>query len=225
MNRDGELTNLKAKEDYKVTSAGTEAQWKENHYVLDAENFETEGNYSVIFSTQDEAGNAMNNTSVKKSNQNLPIEFAVDKTAPTVVISGVEDRGSYRSAERTMTVDAKDNLALDEVIVTVDGESQTYKAEELAEIDGIIDVVIASANNFQEIEVTASDAAGNVLGQKEVNDKGQPVTLSVLVTPNIVVQYYMNKPLFFGSIIGVLVIAGVIIFLVVRKSRKNEGKR
>lgn len=225
VNRDGELTNLKAKEDYKVTSAGTEAQWKENHYVLDAENFETEGNYSVIFSTQDEAGNAMNNTSVKKSNQNLPIEFAVDKTAPTVVISGVEDRGSYRSAERTMTVDAKDNLALDEVIVTVDGESQTYKAEELAEIDGIIDVVIASANNFQEIEVTASDAAGNVLGQKEVNDKGQPVTLSVLVTPNIVVQYYMNKPLFFGSIIGVLVIAGVIIFLVVRKSRKNEGKR
>ena len=225
VNRDGELTNLKSKEDYKVTSAGTEAQWKENHYVLDAENFETEGNYSVIFSTQDEAGNAMNNTSVKKSNQNLPIEFAVDKTAPTVVISGVEDRGSYRSAERTMTVDAKDNLALDEVIVTVDGESQTYKAEELAEIDGIIDVVIASANNFQEIEVTASDAAGNVLGQKEVNDKGQPVTLSVLVTPNIVVQYYMNKPLFFGSIIGVLVIAGVIIFLVVRKSRKNEGKR
>ena len=85
--------------------------------------------------------------------------------------------------------------------------------------------MIASANNFQEIEVTASDAAGNVLGQKEVNDKGQPVTLSVLVTPNIVVQYYMNKPLFFGSIIGVLVIAGVIIFLVVRKSRKNEGKR
>lgn len=225
VNRDGELTNLKAKEDYKVTSAGTETQWKENHYVLDADNFETEGNYSVIFSTQDEAGNAMNNTSVKKSNQNLPIEFAVDKTAPTVVISGVEDRGSYRSAQRTMTVDAKDNLALDEVTVSVDGESQTYKAEELAEIEGIIDVVIASANNFQEIEVTASDAAGNALGQKEVNDKGQPVTLSVLVTPNIMVQYYTNKPFFFGSTIGVLAIAGGIIFLVVRKRRKNEGKR
>lgn len=220
VNRDGELTNLKAKEDYKVTSAVTEAQWKENHYVLDAENFETEGNYFVIFSTQDEAGNVMNNTSVKKNNQNLPIEFAVDKTAPTVVISGVEDRGSYRSAERTMTVDAKDNLALDEVTVSVDGESQTYKAEELAEIDGIIDVVIASANNFQEIEVTASDAAGNVLGQKQINGKGRPVIVRILVTPNALIQYYMNKPLFFGTIMGAVVIAGMIIFLIERK-RKN----
>lgn len=83
-----------------MTDFGTKAQWKARHYVLKAENFETEGNYSVIFSTKDEAGNAMNNTSVKRKGQNLPIEFAVDKTAPTIVITGVEDGGSYRSAER-----------------------------------------------------------------------------------------------------------------------------
>ena len=39
----------------------------------------------------------MNNTSVKKANKNLPIEFAVDKTAPTVVVSGVEDDAQYRA--------------------------------------------------------------------------------------------------------------------------------
>ena len=225
VNRDGELVNLKAKTDYTVTSSGTEAQWKENHYTMKAENFAQEGNYAVILSTQDEAANAMNNTSVKKSSGNLPIEFAVDKTAPTVVISGVEDGGSYRSAERTMTVDAKDNLALDEVSVDIDGNTTVYQAEELKETDGVIDVVIGSANDFQEIQVTASDAAGNVLGQKQVNGKGEPVALSVLVTPNVMVQYYMNKPLFFGSIIGVLAVAGIIIFLVWRKRQADKNGR
>ena len=83
---------------------------------------------------------------------------------------------------------------------------------------------IASANNFQQIEVTASDKAGNI--QKMVsNGNEQKESLSVLVTPNIMVQYYMNKPLFYGSIIGIVAVAGLIIFLVVWKRRKNEGKR
>ena len=221
VNRDGEMTNLKEKTDYKVTSSGTEAQWKENHYILDAENFATEGNYSVIFSTQDKAGNAMNNNSVKKSNRNLPIGFAVDKTAPTVVISGVEDGGSYRSAERTMTVDAKDNLALNEVIVSINGKRQIYNAEELAELDGIVNTVITSANNFQKIEVSAYDKAGNALGQKQIEGKSQPVTLSILVTPSLMVQYYMNKSLLFGSFIMIASTAGAAVFGMVRK-RKNR---
>lgn len=223
VNRDGNMESLKEKTDYEVTSSGTEAQWKANHYVLKADNFATEGNYSVIFSTQDKAGNTMNNTSVKQ-NKNLPIEFAVDKTAPTVVVSGVEDGGSYRSAEQTMTVDAKDNLALNEVVVSVDGTDTIYETDILAESNGVIDMPIASANNFQQIEVTASDKAGNI--QKMVsNGNEQKESLSVLVTPNIMVQYYMNKPLFYGSIIGIVAVAGLIIFLVVWKRRKNEGKR
>ena len=223
VNRDGNIENLKEKTDYEVTSSGTEAQWKANHYVLKADNFATEGNYSVIFSTQDKAGNTMNNTSVKK-NENLPIDFSVDKTAPTVVISGVEDGGSYRSAEQTMTVDAKDNLALNEVVVSVDGTDTIYETDILAESNGVIDMPIASANNFQQIEVTASDKAGNI--QKMIsNGDEQKESLSVLVTPNIMVQYYMNKPLFYGSIIGIVAVAGLTIFLVVWKRRKNEGKR
>lgn len=223
VNRDGEMTNLKEKTDYKVAGSETEAQWKEKHYILEAENFTIEGNYSVIFSTQDKAGNAMNNTSVKKSDQNLPVEFAVDKTAPTVVISGVEDGGFYRSAERTMTVDAKDNLALNEVMISVDGKSKTYRAGELKKTDGIIDIRIVRANNFQEIEVTASDAAGNVLGQKQIDGKGEPVTLSVLVTPNVIVQYYMKGSFLFGVIIMATAMAGAAVFLTVRK-KKMSGK-
>ena len=221
VNRDGSIENLKEKADYEVTGSGTEAQWKANHYTLKTDNFEIEGKYSVIFSTQDKAGNTMNNTSVKK-NENLPIDFAVDKTAPTVVVSGVEDGGSYRSAERTMTVDAKDNLALHEVVVSVDETDTTYGEEELTETDGVIDVPIASANYFQQITVTASDSAGNIQTMVS-NGTEQKESLSVLVTSNIMVQYYRNKPLFCGSIIGIAAAAGWIIFLAVWRRRRRSA--
>ena len=144
--------------------------------------------------------NTMNNTSVKKNNKNLPIEFTVDKTAPTVVVSGVEDGGQYRSAEKNMIVDAKDNLALAKVIISVDGEKTVYNAEKLRKLNGMIETAVSSANSWQNIEITSEDAAGNQLGQTEENDKAQPVVMKILVTSNIVIQYYMNKPLFLSLI-------------------------
>lgn len=106
VNCDGELASLKENTDFTVKTSGSEAQWKEAHYTIAKENFAKEGNYTVILNTQDEAQNSMNNTSVKKANKNLPIEFAVDKTAPTVVVSGVENDAQYRLVEKAMTVDA-----------------------------------------------------------------------------------------------------------------------
>lgn len=223
VNRDGELETLKEDQDYTVKSSGSDAQWKENHYVIDAENFAEEGNYNVIFNTRDRANNTMNNTSVKKSNKNLPIEFTVDKTAPTVVVSGIEDGGQYRLAEKNMTVDAKDNLALARVTISVDGKETVYDAEKLREINGIIETAVSSANSWQNIEITSEDAAGNQLGQTKENDKAQPVVMKILVTPNIVIQYYMNKPLFYGSIAAIAIMIGLIVFLIWRK-KKEETK-
>lgn len=221
VNRDGDLANLKENTDFTVKNSGSDAQWKEAHYVIAKNNFEEEGNYTVILNTQDKAQNSMNNTSVKKANKNLPIEFAVDKTAPTVVVSGVEDDAQYRAAERTMIVDAKDNLALTKVSISIDGEKTVYDGEELLKDNGVIETAVASANRWQSIEITAEDAAGNMLGQSEKALEGEPVVLRVLVTPNIVIQYYMNKPLFYGSIAAIVIMAGLIIFLVAKK-KKDE---
>lgn len=221
VNRDGELASLKENTDFTVKTSGSEAQWKEAHYTIAKENFAKEGNYTVILNTQDEAQNSMNNTSVKKANKNLPIEFAVDKTAPTVVVSGVENDAQYRSAEKTMTVDAKDNLALTKVAINIDGTETVYEGEELMKDNGVIEAAIASANRWQSIEITAEDAAGNVLGQSEQKLEGEPVVLRILVTPNIVIQYYMNKPLFYGSIAAVVVMLGLIVFLVWRKRQQK----
>lgn len=219
VNRDGDLASLKENTDFTVKNSGSDAQWKEAHYVIAKNNFEEEGNYTVILNTQDKAQNSMNNTSVKKANKNLPIEFAVDKTAPTVVVSGVEDDAQYRAAERAMIVDAKDNLALTKVSISIDGEKTVYDGEELLKDNGVIETAVASANRWQNIEITAEDAAGNVLGQSEKALEGEPVVLRVLVTPNIVIQYYMNKPLFYGSIAAIVIMAGLIIFLVAKKKK------
>lgn len=226
VNRDGDLANLKENTDFTVKNSGSDAQWKEAHYVIAKNNFEEEGNYTVILNTQDKAQNSMNNTSVKKANKNLPIEFAVDKTAPTVVVSGVEDDAQYRAAERTMIVDAKDNLALTKVSISIDGEKTVYDGEELLKDNGVIETAVASANRWQSIEITAEDAAGNMPGQSEKALEGEPVVLRVLVTPNIVIQYYMNKPLFYGSIAAIVIMAGLIIFLVAKKKKgKNKNSK
>ena len=164
VNCDGELASLKENTDFTVKTSGSEAQWKEAHYTIAKENFAKEGNYTVILNTQDEAQNSMNNTSVKKANKNLPIEFAVDKTAPTVVVSGVENDAQYRLVEKAMTVDAKDNLALTKVAINIDGIETVYEGEELMKDNGVIEASIASANRWQSIKIIAEDAAGNVLG-------------------------------------------------------------
>ena len=209
-----------------MKESGSEAQWKEYYYQIGAENFVEEGNYTLMISSQDKANNTTNNTSVKHAGKELPLAFTVDKTAPTVIVSGVEDGGQYRSAKRIMTVDAKDNLSLAEVEIAIDGKSTVYEAEELYETDGIISVDIGRSNKWQTIEIKARDAAGNDLGtlrseDGELTSKSAKVVMTVLVTPNVLVQYYMNKPVFFGSL-GVVVLAAALIILFILKRRKEE---
>lgn len=221
-NRDGELTNLKENTNYTVKKSGSEVQWKEYYYKLAADNFSEEGNYTVTLYSEDKAKNSMNNESVKKTGKKLPLEFTVDKTAPTVVVSGVEDGGQYRASNRSMTVDAKDNLALKEVSVTIDGETKTYRDEELRDLNGVIKTQINSANKWQNLEITAQDAAGNVLGQKKAGEKAQPLVMAVLVTPNVIVQYYMNKPVFFGSLGVLAALAAVIAVIIMKRKQQNR---
>lgn len=229
--RDGDLQDLVSGTDYTVKKSGNDVQWKEYYYQIDASNFEEEGNYTLTLYSEDRANNTTNNTSLKHEGRELPLEFTVDKTAPTVVVSGVENEGQYRSAERTMTIDAKDNLMLSEVTVDANGEKTTYDARTLAENDGVISVDLRQSNQWQTIRVTAKDAAGNILGsEEERTENGVVLTadglmVTVLITPNIMVQYYMNKPLFFGSIAVVVVIIAIIVVILVRRRKQEETQR
>lgn len=221
VNRDGELVTLKENQDYMVKHGEREGQWKENHYILPADNFAQEGNYSVVFHSRDRANNQMNNTSVKKKAKNLPIEFTVDKSAPTVVVSGIKDGGQYRLSRKNITIDAKDNLALARVTVSIDGRETVYNAEELRAVNGMIEMTVSGANTWQEIKVTSEDQAGNQLGQTKEGDQAQPVIMKILVTPNGMVQYYRNKPLFYGSVAVTVLMVGLLVFFIWRKRTRD----
>ena len=221
--RDGNLTTLTEGEDYTVRESGAEDSWKQYIYTIDKENFETEGNYTVTIESEDQAEN-LSSTQVKKvqsptdETQLYELEFAVDKTAPTVVLTGIEDGGQYRSNVRDVTVNTSDNIAMGDVKVYLGNsdEATTFSAEDIQAADGELAYTIPSSNTRQDIRAVATDAAGNT-SETEIN--------RVLVTSNLFVQFYSNTPLLAGSIAGVVVIAAALWYFLIFKRKKDEEKQ
>lgn len=210
--RDGELVNLEKGSDYTVRESGSDVSWKEYQYTIDKKNFEEEGHYTVTIDSEDRATNVQNNK-VKDSD----IEFVIDKTAPSVVITGVENGEQYRADSRDMTVNVADNMAMGTVDVYCgDGitPDKSYKASEIERTGGALTYTIGNADEFQDVRAVARDAAGN-----EAETEG----ISVLVTSNLLIQYVNNTPLLVGSIIVILLIAGgACWYFLIFKKKKNE---
>lgn len=210
--RDGELVNLEKGSDYTVKESGSDVSWKEYQYTIDKKNFEEEGHYTVTIDSEDRATNVQNNK-VKDSD----IEFVIDKTAPSVVITGVENGEQYRADSRDMTVNVADNMAMGTVDIYLgDGitPDKSYKASEIERTGGALTYTIGNADEFQNIKAVARDAAGN-----EAETEG----VSVLVTSNLLIQYVNNTPLLVGSIIVILLIAGgACWYFLIFKKKKNE---
>ncbi len=185
-NLNGKLTTLKEGQDYTVRLNGNEATWKQYTYTLKEDNFVKEGTYILTIYSEDRATNTSDNSSKGKK-----IEFVVDKTNPSVLISGVENNGQYRANSREMTLDIEDNVRLSQMVVKIDGRENVYDAAQIQEADGKFVMNIGSADDWQDIEVVVTDAAGNEKSSEEMR---------VLVTANIFVQYFMNKPIFYGSL-------------------------
>lgn len=207
---DGTKKELKPGSDYTVKQSGGEGSWKEYTYTIKKENFEKEGRYSVTIDSEDKATNKMNNK-VKECN----IDFVIDKTPPTVVITGIEE-SSYRADEREMTINLSDNTAVKSVDVIIDGRSvATYAQKEIEKAGGKISYMIEGASEPQKIEAAALDMAGN-----ETTSEMH----KVLVTSSVWIQYINNTPLLIGSILGIVLAAGGLIWFFVIRKKKEESK-
>ena len=209
--RDGTQTDLEEGSDYTVRESGSEVSWKEYMYNISRNNFEEEGHYILNIDSEDRAENSMNNK-VK----GLDIEFTVDKTVPTLVITGVEE-DSYRADTRDMTVNVADNTAVKEVQVLVDGEvAQTYDRSQIEQMGGELTYTIQNANSPRVISAVAVDLAGN--------ETTYSLDHEVLVTSNLLIQYVNNTPLVVGSIIAVIVIAGAAYYFLIIAKRRKKGQ-
>ncbi len=195
--------------------------WVQYDYEVMAGNFESEGGYTVTLYSEDAAANKNTNKAIKEDGGDVsecPIEFIVDKTAPSIILSGVEEGARYRERERTIMLHYEDNNvttrlevkdASGNVTVYYLGDEADARAAvsaqeyiQLSSSTGDIQLRVTARNSRQSVSVTAYDAAGNV---RELTSP------EFLLTTNILVQF-INNPV---AIVVSLLILGIIIALIV----------
>lgn len=226
--KDGESYVLKEGSDYAIKLDGGNGQWYRYTYTVFAKNFDADGVYSVIVESDDRAGNEAKND---QDTKNTEMNFGVDSTLPIVNVETLESKTTYALDNLTVKMSIKDNLKLTKVIVELDGkEYKVWSDDELEELvknGGNFSFDISgNSTDSHNLVVYAIDAAGN--GQK-IYDTELPANAEKIddfyVTTNLWVRYYTNKPLFFGSIAGAIVLAGLIVSLIVYKKKKEENRK
>lgn len=216
--------------------------WFEYQYLISETNFTEDGTYRITISSEDEAKNtpeSVPDNSVAENNEAIAdtILFRVDSTVPEITsIAGLEDRIINEQA-----VDVRytvfDAIGLKSVTVYVNGTA-------VQTIDNFDDLnnysntfTITESSSEQNVRILVEDLAGNVTDSDrfgETDADGNVIVpmpaysfnRAVTVSTNFFVRWYANQPLFWGSIGGVVVLAGAIWFLIVflRKKKKGDEK-
>lgn len=189
VSENGTQKTLEQNKDFEVSESGSDVSWKEYKYTINASNFENEGDYNVSIYSEDRATNVKTNTAKSKD-----ILFAVDKTSPVISLANIEDGGRYKVESQKFTANVDDNMALDKVEYYVDDElKQTFDADEVSANGGSLELSVDSSNTFRNVSVKAYDKA---------NNEATTASVDVLVSANTWVQFYNNKPAFYGTIGG-----------------------
>ena len=154
---DGSVRNLSNGKDYSTSDTVNKNSWHSISYTIKAANFRNDGLYSVSVFSEDKATNTQSNKS-KDAN----IEFMVDSTAPSVIVSGVESDGVYEEDEHDFSVNATDTIGINGLTVYLnDKVLAEYTAEELQKNGGTEVLTIPGKDDYQQLKIVCSDVAGN----------------------------------------------------------------
>jgi hypothetical protein len=155
--RDGSLSKLSNERDYVVSKQGNDESWKTYTYNVGRANFTKDGVYSVSIYTKDRATNVQDNKS-----RDAEIEFAVDATAPSIVVAGIEDGGIYEEEKHQFNIDVTDNMGLVDMTVYNNGKTlKTYTGKQI-EADGNLETItLSESDKTHNITLVATDVAGN----------------------------------------------------------------
>ncbi len=219
--------------DYKTNLSTGSGEWSKRTYTISKDLFKSEGEYSIIIESIDKA-----ETTAYSDVKNLNVSFVVDQTAPVLTISGLETEGKYQVEVQTVTlIPTDDGGRLNSLkVILYDDEGKPFKTEAgedisirfdmsgeeflkyLDENDGIVTFTIPEGLEHQ-VRIICNDCATNVEGNtNEYNELFELVTVS----PNWWVIFFATKPLFYGSIAGVVLLTAFICFIVVKKRKKNK---
>lgn len=192
LTKNGTPIDLVQGKDFKITEVGGNGTWSQYVYEISADLFKDDGTYNLYFYTEDAAGNINENIDETKEAQ---ISFGIDKTKPIVTPIDLESDTQYAVDGKTVSIEIKDNLLLQDVKIYLNDEEITYI------VDGdnyIFD--IPKDNAKQTVTIVAVDAAGN---------KQTIFVEDFLVTTNIFARWFNNTPLFIGSMVALVALLGI----------------
>lgn len=222
--------------EYTTEQTSSDGQWSKRTYTIKKDLFAAEGEYNVIVSSTDKA-----ETTAFSDVKNLVLRFVVDQTKPVLTITGLDNGGRYQTELQKVTIIPTDEggrlNSLSVQVLNSDGNpladdsgnniSNLFNMEGeellkyLEENDGKILVEIPEGLN-NKVRIICNDCAVNA--EAETNEYNE-LFENVTVSPNRLVIFYANKPLFFGTIGGVAAVAAAIIaVLKVKKSKKAKAK-
>ncbi|MCQ2540994.1 MAG: Ig-like domain-containing protein [Lachnospiraceae bacterium] len=181
--KNGKNVKLKKGVDYFIEKEGNDATWKAYTYTINKNNFQDEGTYEVSLFTTDRAGNKSDSNA-----KGMTIKFAVDKTAPSIAVAGVEENNVYKMEKLDLNIDVQDNMEIGYAEIEIDGTVvKKFEAEELE------DVVTYSINESEKpmtVVVRAVDVVGNLTEKTYKN-----VTVSTLISDETVEMEDSDIPL------------------------------
>ncbi|MDR2106592.1 MAG: hypothetical protein LBP24_04215 [Coriobacteriales bacterium] len=231
LSHDGDLNTLGAHDDYQVIARGSDIGWKEYVYVLGAENFKREGLYEITVLSTDEVQNTSSNVSPRVAESACPVSFVIDKTAPTIVLTGAEDGGRYDEESKTVTIDVQDNTAVDNVEIYLNGSAApaaSYSGQDLKEENGRVKYILQASSDPQELAVVAYDVAGNISDQTRISDILIGPSASAIIDPLPPLDPVVENSIGLAAgvaLSAVLVGTALLLLLFVRRRKQGEGQR
>lgn len=192
--------------------------WFQYQYTISKENFSEDGVYKMSIASKDATGNAPENTNYKDKS----ILFRVDSTAPELTsVVGLE-KNIVNAQEVTVNYTVFDTIALKSINIYVNGQQQgdaiTDFASDMNNYSGSF--VINESNSEQKVRIVVEDMAGNVTDTSSDDFTSAYVfEKAITVSTNTFVRWYANKLLFWGSIVGSLVLAAGIWYTIYGKKK------
>ncbi|MBQ3356045.1 MAG: hypothetical protein IJG45_02880 [Oscillospiraceae bacterium] len=206
--------------DYAVSEVATDGEsWYTYLVTINKDNYAADGIYTIsITTTDDSGGEAVENG---EANSDGDILFIVDSTAPQLQsVAGLEEK-IVNTTELTVNYDVFDTGGLASVKVLVDGAAvvEITEFEDASKYSG--NFTISEKSSAQHVCFILTDKAGNVTSS-DTADFAVPYALErdVTVSTNLFVRWFANKPLFFGSIGGVALLAGAGALLKLKRRKK-----
>lgn len=220
--------NLVENQDYTVSIEGSKGEWMKYTYTIKKSLFDKEGEYRIVVSSKDKAGNNAYND-VKGTN----IDFVVDRTAPVVTVTGMANNGRYQVDKQLVTImPSDDGGALKSVLVRlVDDDGNVIR--ELLNLSGDeLDKALADGAGkltfeieeglYQNVEILCEDYS--VGDTNSGSNEYAEVFSNVSVSTSRIKILWANKTLRYFVFGGAGVMAGFFFLILFKRRKKKEGQ-